>query len=59
MQATLGPKSEEIERVCEIGFSAWLDEQFATPQSITHHEVFEARVAGCTTRCTTLGGGRS
>lgn len=30
-QATFGPTSAEITRVTQIGFDAWLNEQFATP----------------------------
>ncbi len=45
-QATLGATSEEIARVSEIGFAAWIDEQFALPASLTHVEARRAREAG-------------
>jgi uncharacterized protein (DUF1800 family) len=32
-QATFGPTDADIERVTAIGYSAWIDEQFAKPQS--------------------------
>lgn len=32
-QATFGPKLEEIDRVRQIGYSGWVDEQFAQPAS--------------------------
>ncbi len=32
-QATFGPKLEEIDRVTQIGYGGWLDEQFAQPAS--------------------------
>lgn len=33
-QATLGPTLDEIERLRQIGYQAWLDEQFAAPASM-------------------------
>ncbi|MEP4079738.1 DUF1800 family protein [Haloferula sp.] len=33
MQSTFGPTLDEIDRVRDIGFDAWLDEQFALPPS--------------------------
>jgi uncharacterized protein (DUF1800 family) len=32
-QATFGPTDADIERVMAVGYSAWIDEQFAKPQS--------------------------
>ncbi|MBS0633165.1 MAG: DUF1800 domain-containing protein [Verrucomicrobia bacterium] len=46
LQATLGPTPDEIARVVEIGYEAWIDEQFELPPSIAHHEVHVARLAG-------------
>lgn len=46
LHATLGPTPAEIRRVTEIGFEAWIDEQFALAPSQTHQEVQAARIAG-------------
>ena len=46
MQATLGATTAEITRVTEIGFEAWIDEQFRLEPSLTHLEVHAARLAG-------------
>jgi uncharacterized protein (DUF1800 family) len=40
-QATFGPVDADIERVRAIGYSAWIDEQFAMPRSGTHQAFFE------------------
>lgn len=37
-QATFGPSPRLIERVCEIGYEAWLDEQLTMPRSQTHFD---------------------
>ncbi len=39
-QTTFGPKSADINRVQQIGYAAWLDEQFAKPR-IKHIDVLE------------------
>jgi uncharacterized protein (DUF1800 family) len=36
VQATFGPRSEDISRVRSIGYAAWIDEQFANPVAGTH-----------------------
>ena len=41
-QATFGPVDADIDRVLAIGYSAWIDEQFATARSGTHQAYFEA-----------------
>jgi len=35
MRATFGPNRNDLQRVLEIGYSAWIDEQFAIPQTFT------------------------
>jgi uncharacterized protein (DUF1800 family) len=40
-QATFGPKDDDIDRLMLIGYSAWIDEQFATPRKGTHQAFFE------------------
>jgi uncharacterized protein (DUF1800 family) len=40
-QATFGPVDADIDRLMTIGYSAWIDEQFATPRSGTHQAFFE------------------
>ncbi len=39
-QATFGPNDADINRVMQIGYSAWIDEQFAKPRSGTHVAFF-------------------
>ncbi|TAG45852.1 MAG: DUF1800 domain-containing protein [Betaproteobacteria bacterium] len=39
-QATFGPVDSDIDRLMSIGYSAWIDEQFATPRSGTHLSFF-------------------
>jgi uncharacterized protein (DUF1800 family) len=46
MHASLGASLAEIERVTELGFEGWIDEQFALPPSQSHLEVREHREAG-------------
>jgi uncharacterized protein (DUF1800 family) len=41
-QATLGPTASDIARVKAIGYSAWIDEQFATPLQTSHLSTVEA-----------------
>jgi uncharacterized protein (DUF1800 family) len=41
-QATFGPTPEEINRVVDIGISAWLNDQFAKPQ--TYHFMYMNQV---------------
>ncbi len=40
-QATFGPVDADIDRLMTIGYSAWIDEQFAKPRSGTHQAFFE------------------
>jgi len=40
-QATFGPTDAEIDRVMTVGYSAWIDEQFAKPAS-TNRPLWEA-----------------
>jgi uncharacterized protein (DUF1800 family) len=40
-QATFGPVDADIDRLMSLGYSAWIDEQFATPRSGTHQAFFE------------------
>ncbi len=35
-QATFGPVDADVDRLMAIGYSAWIDEQFATPRGSTH-----------------------
>lgn len=41
-QATFGPRADDIARVRSIGYSRWIDEQFATPPMSTHVALVEA-----------------
>lgn len=43
-QTTFGPTIKETERVMSLGKSAWIDEQFAKPQTL-HLSLLEARFA--------------
>lgn len=45
VQATFGPRSEDVSRVRSIGYSRWIDEQFAAPVMSTHLSVVEASAA--------------
>lgn len=36
VQATFGPRAEDISRLRSIGYAAWIDEQFAAPVMSTH-----------------------
>ena len=42
-QATFGPTDADIDRVTALGYSAWIDEQFATVRTGTHRAHWEAR----------------
>jgi uncharacterized protein (DUF1800 family) len=44
-QATFGPTDTDIDRLMTIGYSAWIDEQFAMPRSGTHQAYLEAAAA--------------
>ncbi|MEY4507122.1 MAG: hypothetical protein RL297_1700 [Pseudomonadota bacterium] len=44
-QATFGPVEADIKRVMTIGYSAWIDEQFALP-AFSHLAYWDARDAG-------------
>jgi uncharacterized protein (DUF1800 family) len=46
MHASLGASLADIDRVAELGFESWIDEQFALPPSQSHLEVREHREAG-------------
>lgn len=37
-QATFGPTPEDINHLVDIGYEAWLTEQFNTPQTLSHFE---------------------
>ncbi len=41
-QATFGPVDADIDRLMSIGYSAWIDEQFAKPRSGTHQAFFDS-----------------
>lgn len=43
--ATFGPRAEDIARVRSIGYSRWIDEQFASPVMSTHVALTEASAA--------------
>ena len=45
-QATFGPTDADINRVMEVGYSRWIDEQFAKPRSSTHVAFFETLGSG-------------
>ena len=40
-QATFGPVDADIDRLMAVGYTAWINEQFATPRSGTHQAFFE------------------
>ncbi|MEG3170495.1 DUF1800 domain-containing protein [Sphingomonas sp. LB3N6] len=42
-QATMGATQEQIERVVSLGYSKWLDEQFAMPRAISHYDWLVSR----------------
>ena len=44
-QATFGPTDADIDRLMAIGYSAWIDQQFAAPGSGTHQAFFDAAAA--------------
>ncbi len=46
MHASLGATLAEIDHVAELGFEAWIDEQFALTPSQSHLEAREHREAG-------------
>lgn len=43
-QATFGPVDADVDRVMAIGYAAWLDEQFAKPQTL-HRDYWDAENA--------------
>ncbi|HVU35484.1 MAG TPA: DUF1800 family protein [Opitutaceae bacterium] len=45
-QATLGATAAEITRVQELGFEAWIDDQFDREASLSHREAYARRAAG-------------
>jgi uncharacterized protein (DUF1800 family) len=49
-QATFGPTDAEVARVVAMGYSAWLDEQFAMPAASSHRATFEAADAAARAR---------
>ena len=44
-QATFGPVDADIDRLLDIGYAAWIDEQFARAPAQTHRAHWEARDA--------------
>ncbi|MCC6247530.1 MAG: DUF1800 domain-containing protein [Rubrivivax sp.] len=44
-QATFGPTDADIDRLMEIGYAAWVDEQLALAPTQTHRAYWEARDA--------------
>jgi uncharacterized protein (DUF1800 family) len=44
-QATFGPTDAEIDRLMDIGYAAWIDEQFTRTPAQTHRAHWEARDA--------------
>jgi len=44
-QATFGPVDADIDRLMDIGYAAWIDEQFARAPAQTHRAHWEARDA--------------
>lgn len=45
VQATFGPRPEDIARVRDIGYASWIDEQFANPVMSTHLSMVDASAA--------------
>lgn len=45
VQASFGPRPEDIARVRRIGYAGWIDEQFATPVMGTHLTLVDASAA--------------
>lgn len=45
VQATFGPRAEDIARVREIGYARWIDEQFASPVMSSHLSMVDASAA--------------
>jgi uncharacterized protein (DUF1800 family) len=45
-QATFGPVDADIDRLMAIGYTAWIDEQFAMPASGAHQAFFETLANG-------------
>jgi uncharacterized protein (DUF1800 family) len=41
-QATFGPTDADIDHVMDVGYSAWIDEQFGKTQAVTHRASWEA-----------------
>ena len=44
-QATFGPVDADIDRLMDIGYAAWIDDQFTTAPAATHRAHWEARDA--------------
>ena len=44
-QATFGPVDADVDRLLEVGYAAWIDEQFARAPAQTHRAHWEARDA--------------
>ena len=55
-QATFGPTGADIDRVMAIGYRAWIDEQFAKPQTL-HRTRWEAADAAAKAASATAGAG--
>jgi uncharacterized protein (DUF1800 family) len=45
VQATFGPRAEDIARVRDIGYERWIDEQFASPVMGSHLAMVDASAA--------------
>lgn len=40
-QATFGPTDADVDHLMSVGYSAWIDEQFAKTQSVSHRATWE------------------
>ncbi|MBI5717973.1 MAG: DUF1800 domain-containing protein [Burkholderiales bacterium] len=58
-QATFGPVDADIDRLMDIGYAAWLDEQFARTPAQTHRAHWEARDAEIKAANATSSAGQS
>lgn len=45
VQATFGPRAEDIARVRDVGYAQWIDEQFASPVMSSHLAVVDTSAA--------------
>jgi uncharacterized protein (DUF1800 family) len=45
MQASFGPSAAEIDRLAVLGYTRWVEEQFAKPAATPHLDYFAARTA--------------